>query len=343
MRKTFITLLATIASFIAMNGVVFAEGSSTDFYLDYNHITDSASQSESLDFKLISGIPSISSDGSSISFLLRNIYYNAISTCGNGVIESGEQCEGVNFNGITCSSFGYDQGVLQCVSCTIDLSACSRSGGGSGGGGGGYNPSLCGNGYRETGEQCDDGNNISGDGCSAYCRRENHHCGNGIREGEEECDDGNVNTNDGCTPECKFEKISTTSNTTIKIIDNTTESITNPEFSPEFKFSSYQFFEKTKTEPSNQLAQQPTKESAKGSTEQLLEEKLYCEDTQQNTEQLSKEIDNNILHSSAKEKETLDSTYTFYKWINPCLLIWILIGIIIILSLMLIKTKIKNK
>jgi len=31
---------------------------------------------------------------------------------------------------------------------------------------------VCGNGVRQTGEQCDDGNNIDGDGCSADCRLE---------------------------------------------------------------------------------------------------------------------------------------------------------------------------
>ena len=29
--------------------------------------------------------------------------------------------------------------------------------------------STCGNSLRETGEECDDGNTISGDGCSASC------------------------------------------------------------------------------------------------------------------------------------------------------------------------------
>jgi cysteine-rich repeat protein len=31
----------------------------------------------------------------------------------------------------------------------------------------------CGNGIIEKGEQCDDGNNADGDGCSAHCAREN--------------------------------------------------------------------------------------------------------------------------------------------------------------------------
>ena len=32
---------------------------------------------------------------------------------------------------------------------------------------------LCGNNITEFGEQCDDGNVTAGDGCDAYCQREN--------------------------------------------------------------------------------------------------------------------------------------------------------------------------
>lgn len=52
-------------------------------------------------------------------------------------------------------------------------------------------------------EQCDDGNTVSGDGCSAQCISE---CGNGVKSPREECDDGNQESNDGCSSKCKFEK-----------------------------------------------------------------------------------------------------------------------------------------
>jgi cysteine-rich repeat protein len=47
----------------------------------------------------------------------------------------------------------------------------------------------CGNGYVESAEVCDDGNNDSGDGCSADCKS-NETCGNAIRDVGEGCDCG---------------------------------------------------------------------------------------------------------------------------------------------------------
>ena len=64
-----------------------------------------------------------------------------ISLCGNGVIDSGEECDGSNLAGQTCSSRGFSGGSLSCNSnCTINTSQCTSapppSGGGGGGGGG---------------------------------------------------------------------------------------------------------------------------------------------------------------------------------------------------------------
>src|SRR3989338_11694325 len=52
-------------------------------------------------------------------------------------------------------------------------------------------------------EQCDDGNAVSGDGCSSDCRAE--FCGNGIIETPEMCDDGNIVGGDGCSVVCTTE------------------------------------------------------------------------------------------------------------------------------------------
>jgi cysteine-rich repeat protein len=64
---------------------------------------------------------------------------------------------------------------------------------------------TCGDGAVTGGEECDDGNLVSGDGCSPECMIEEI-CGDGAVIGREECDDGNLVSGDGCSPECIFEE-----------------------------------------------------------------------------------------------------------------------------------------
>ena len=63
---------------------------------------------------------------------------------------------------------------------------------------------ACGDGYLDPGEQCDDGNNVGGDGCSAGCRLEAA-CGDGFLDPGEGCDDGNNRSGDGCSAACVIE------------------------------------------------------------------------------------------------------------------------------------------
>lgn len=78
----------------------------------------------------------------------------------------------------------------------------------------------CGDGKIQPGEACDDGNNLSGDGCSATCEAvENDyacpnpgeacvstvHCGDKHISGNETCDDGNTAAGDGCSMDCQLE------------------------------------------------------------------------------------------------------------------------------------------
>ncbi len=64
----------------------------------------------------------------------------------------------------------------------------------------------CGNTVVDSGEECDDGNNISGDGCTAACLDE--FCGDGVvnDNGAEQCDNGAANsdtTPDSCRTDCR--------------------------------------------------------------------------------------------------------------------------------------------
>lgn len=62
-------------------------------------------------------------------------------TCGNGILEPSEQCDGTDLGGLSCSSFNFTGGILACTMlCTFDISQCTvyvppPPGGGGGGGG----------------------------------------------------------------------------------------------------------------------------------------------------------------------------------------------------------------
>jgi cysteine-rich repeat protein len=64
---------------------------------------------------------------------------------------------------------------------------------------------VCGDGFVQAGfEQCDDGNPSDQDNCVAGCYVAS--CGDGFTyAGVEECDDGNKTDGDGCTPDCLIE------------------------------------------------------------------------------------------------------------------------------------------
>jgi cysteine-rich repeat protein len=66
-------------------------------------------------------------------------------------------------------------------------------------------PDFCGNGIPEPGEQCDDHNATSEDGCSAECEIE--FCGDGTTQAGlgEQCDDGGTQGGDGCSALCRLE------------------------------------------------------------------------------------------------------------------------------------------
>lgn len=66
----------------------------------------------------------------------------------------------------------------------------------------------CGDGALDSGEVCDDGNLLGGDGCSAACNSDET-CGNGVLDTSifEACDDGNTEAGDGCSPTCRSEGV----------------------------------------------------------------------------------------------------------------------------------------
>ena len=67
-------------------------------------------------------------------------------------------------------------------------------------------PIECGNWLRDPLEMCDDGNTLSGDGCSADCTTDET-CGNGVIDPArgETCDLGDLASHDGCDSQCRTE------------------------------------------------------------------------------------------------------------------------------------------
>ena len=105
------------------------------------------------------------------------------------------------------TTFVIDSGADGCTSCDGDVSLDAP-------------PAECGNGLKELGEACDDGNTKGADGCSADCNAiETDYacptpgkacvylvkCGDGVVAGTETCDDGNTKPGDGCDGSCKIE------------------------------------------------------------------------------------------------------------------------------------------
>ena len=76
-----------------------------------------------------------------------NIFAEGEARCGDGIKNGTEACDGID---------GVTTGWHCTASCVLEQN-----------GQGGW--PECGNGYVESGEQCDDGNLINGDGCSASC------------------------------------------------------------------------------------------------------------------------------------------------------------------------------
>ncbi len=136
----------------------------------------------------------------------------SVAVCGNGLVESGEDCD--DGNAEDCDGCNEEcKFEMPSVCGNGVLEPCEECDDGNLIPGDGctdecliFVPSICGNGDLEPGEECDDGNNESLDGCSEDCILEGI-CGNGIIEPGEGCDDGNNEDGDGCGAMCDVEFI----------------------------------------------------------------------------------------------------------------------------------------
>lgn len=115
------------------------------------------------------------------------------SACGDGIRQTGEECDKTDLAGKDCESVGFTGGTLACEdNCAFDLSGCTGA------------VAHCGNSMKEAGEDCD-GSDLGGRDClslgllggTLVCRPDCTYdasgctgpdCGNGIVEGSEACD-----------------------------------------------------------------------------------------------------------------------------------------------------------
>jgi fibro-slime domain-containing protein len=123
--------------------------------------------------------------------------------CGNGSLESDEECD----DGNTASGDGCSLACRQETdfTCPDPGQPCVST-------------VVCGDGRVSGKEACDDKNTTGSDGCAADCSaiepgwvckapgvRCQPKCGDAVLTGWEECDDGNAVSGDGCTEACKLE------------------------------------------------------------------------------------------------------------------------------------------
>jgi fibro-slime domain-containing protein len=125
------------------------------------------------------------------------------ATCGDGQMNSGEECDDANKNGGDGCTAG----------CRIEAdSRCDIAGQPC------VSTAVCGNGLLNTTEGCDDLNTNPGDGCAADCSGVEPgwqcrlagkpcvpFCGDAQQIGTELCDDGNATSGDGCSSTCVVE------------------------------------------------------------------------------------------------------------------------------------------
>ncbi len=137
---------------------------------------------------------------------------NTIARCGDGNVDYQrlESCDdGNNADGDGCSAkctieLGWSCTTTQ-TSTGANISHC-------------VNNTACGDKKITGAETCDDGNTVSGDGCSSTCQLEAGwvcpvvgvscraaECGDGLKVGLEDCDDGNTVSGDGCSSTCDLE------------------------------------------------------------------------------------------------------------------------------------------
>ena len=155
--------------------------------------------------------------GWSCSYNLYLRYDECSPVCGDGKITGSEECDDANLqDGDGCTQTCLVEALYECSRKLVsDVAYPGQQ----------FNQTdsckiACGDGLLESGgEECDDGNIFSGDGCTGDCKTERGflcsggtvtssskcapRCGDGYQVWGESCDDGNAQSGDGCSGSCQ--------------------------------------------------------------------------------------------------------------------------------------------
>lgn len=164
---------------------------------NYRNITQDAYQfSNDLEYNSGAGWSGINPNFATVG-TCSAITVGTSAKCGDGIVGADEQCEKGMAKTESCLLPDGRTGArpLTCVaaSCTWDRSAACAIG-------------KCGDGSKQSGESCDDGQN---NGKYGYCRTDcsdlGQYCGDNIKNGPEQCDAGGNNGayGSGCSWDCK--------------------------------------------------------------------------------------------------------------------------------------------
>ena len=113
---------------------------------------------------------------------------DCIGECGNNVAEGSEECDGPDFGGKDCKSFGYAPGALTCTAgCLLDASGCGNC---------------------WTDADCDDENACTDDACADFTCKNTQKAG--CCTNDADCDDDDLCTTDVCNASNRCENTTTT-------------------------------------------------------------------------------------------------------------------------------------
>ncbi|MBU8897776.1 tandem-95 repeat protein [Corallococcus sp. M34] len=130
-------------------------------------------------------------DGDALTFTATAPAHGTLSGTGAQLLYTPD----ADFHGPDQFTFTANDGALTSNTATVTLTV--------------RGPPVCGDGYLDPGEVCDDGNRVAGDGCRADCQGVEV-CGDGQLDSVkgEQCDDGGTVPGDGCDAMCQLDAFS---------------------------------------------------------------------------------------------------------------------------------------